>query len=226
MSDRHYDDMSKFADNALAELATVTTVKDLRLVVSKYGSAMGARNADVAPQLLFHAFHSAFDKLFERLMEIGWSPVVADVNKGLSLVDCAVLADLLHVIHLPLCNNNLPMDPVDREIAYNAMKRLESALSSLNSSKLAALSAEWQKRKTEQENDEAAFMRQRFIIVWTGVDRTAITLRREYKHAYDLHPRASRECFDHEESAASYASALAARHAIAYIAPSSPQFLD
>lgn len=210
----------------VAKVDAATTLKDLTHAICTEASLRSALNAEVVPNLLYSCISCAVDHLMQRLTQLGWQQAVPPEQLGLKLIDCAHLADLLHLLHLPLRTGSVDIPEADQRIALKAAKRLEAALSNLSSEKLQTLATECAALSEQRENAEAEELNQKFVIVWTASDHQAIMVTRCFKHQFATLPRASREHFDTHEAAASYATALAARHMLALVTPNDPEFLD
>lgn len=180
---------------AKAEVDDATNVKELIHAVSREIALRQCLTAEVAPQLLYSDVSIGCSHLFERLARLGWQHAVPVEQLGLRLVDCTALADLLHVIHLPLCNDTLPMAEADRAIACQAVRRLQAALSSLDSAKLEILGIEMRKLQEARDDKQATQNGQYYFVIYNDRALHELTLALAWGYESDRYSLASHQRF-------------------------------
>lgn len=203
---------------AKSELDTAMNTKDLARAFGHEASLRATLNCGVVPNLLYSPLSMAFDRLVSRMRELGWQQAVPTEQLGLRLVDCATLADLLHVIRLPLCAGKLPLSVGDSHIAYSAIKRLRAALSSLDTDKLSELKSEMSKLHETRDDEQVFDNGQRYFIVYNPKDHNELRLAIAWDYEKDDYHLAARESFDRASLAVEYARDLATRHGKTFIA--------
>lgn len=193
---------------AVIEVDTAVTVKDLERAVCREASLRASLNSDTVPNLLYAPISVAFDHMLRRLRELGWQQAVPLEELGLRIGDCAVLADLLHVLYLPLRNDSIPMPQADHKIALDAARRLAAALSNLDGAQLENLRRE---RSLHQEQRSDAFAKdhsQVYIIAFHDPRRTQLRVKLAWSYQFDDYDLASRRTFITQASARTYAQEL------------------
>lgn len=194
------------------EVEAASTVKDLEQAASREAALRTALNADIVPNLLYAGISAAFTHLLQRMQELGWQQSVPIDQLGLRIADCAVLADLLHVLYLPLRNDAIPMPEADHKIALQAARRLEAALSNLGGEQLTQLRKEREAAQEHRDDDFAKNNSQLYIIVYRDVQRQHLDLERVWPYQISNYDVASRQTFATCEQARTYAQDLATRY--------------
>lgn len=215
-SNKRYEELTEASVAAHTEMDKATNIKELTQAASKRGALLAAKNTDAAPELLYSPFHAILDAFTIRLRSMGWAQAVPTDQLGLRLIDCATLADLLHVIHLPLCGSSMPMSQADQRIAYNAVRKLQAALSSLDTGQMETV-AKQQERNLEEHTDAELDPGQRYIVVFPEGDRTKLQVVIAWDYDRRRWLRASRLDMFELRKAVDYAKHLAASNMLEYV---------